>query len=86
MSPATSDFYAICRMIFCAFAPEMSTDRTRSDCSQFWPDQDCIGLQFFCKLAHQDWTALRKFLLFNVTILKLSKILVVVRFHRFAKC
>jgi len=48
------------------------------DLSQFWPDQDWIGLHFFSKLAvqdwiglhffsklaDQDWIGLRKFLLF----------------------
>ena len=35
------------------------------DWSQFWPDQDWIGFQFFWKLADQDWIGLRKFLLFR---------------------
>jgi len=38
---------------------------TGSDWSQFWPDQDWIGLQFFSKLADQGWIRLRKFLLFQ---------------------
>ena len=37
---------------------EMSTDQ---DWSEFWPDQDWIGLQFFWKSADQDWIGLRKF-------------------------
>jgi len=31
--------------------------------SQFWPDQDWIGLQFFLILADQAWIELRKLLL-----------------------
>jgi len=34
------------------------------DWSQFWPNQDWIGLQFFWKLAYQKWIGLRKFLMF----------------------
>jgi len=41
------------------------------DWSQFWPDQDWIGLRKFC--------------CFNVIILKISKILVLIRIHRFVK-
>jgi len=55
------------------------------DWSQFWPDQDWNGLQFFWKLADQDWIGLSKFCCFNVIILKISKILVVIRIHRFVK-
>jgi len=55
------------------------------DWSQFWPDQDWIGLQFFPKLADQDWIGLGIFFCFYVIILKISKILVVIRLHRFAK-
>jgi len=47
---------------------EMSTDQVwigvDQDWNLFWPDQNCIGLQFFWKLAGQDWIGLRKFLLF----------------------
>jgi len=43
------------------YLTEMSTDQ---DWSQFLPDQDWIGLQFFWNLADQDWIGLRKFLLF----------------------
>ena len=39
-------------------------DRLDQDWSQFWPDQDWIGLQFFWKLSVQDWIGLRKFLLY----------------------
>jgi len=39
---------------------EMSTDQ---DWSQFWPDQDWMGLQLFWKLVDQDCIRLRKFLL-----------------------
>jgi len=53
--------------------PEMSTDK------------DWIGLQLFFKLADRDCIWLKKFLLFNVIFLKISKIIVVIRFHRFAK-
>jgi len=38
--------------------------RLDQDWSQFWPDQDWIGLQFIWKLADQDWIRLRKFLFF----------------------
>jgi len=31
------------------------------DWSQFWPDQDWIGLEYFWKLAEQDWIGPRKF-------------------------
>jgi len=55
------------------------------DWSQFWPDQDWIGLQFFGKLADQDWIDWENFCCFGVNILKISNILVVNRFHRFAK-
>jgi len=54
------------------------------DWSQFWRDQDWIGLQLFWKLADQDWIGLRKFCCFNVIILKISTIVVVIRFHRFS--
>jgi len=55
------------------------------DWSQFCPDQDWIGLQFFSKLAKQDWIGWENLCCFSVIILKISKILVVIRFHRFAK-
>ena len=67
------------------WSSEMSTDQDwiglNQDWSQFLPDQDWIGLQLFSKLVDQDWIGLRKFLFFNVIILKISKILVVIRFH-----
>jgi len=53
------------------------------DWSQFWLDQDWIGLQFFSKLADQAGSDWENFCCFNV--LKISKILVVIQFHRFAK-
>jgi len=37
------------------------------------------------KIGGQDWIGLRKFLLVKLIIPKISKILVVVRFHKFAK-
>ena len=43
-------------------AAELSTDQ---DWSQFWQDQDWIGLQFFWKLADQDRNGLRIFFLFK---------------------
>jgi len=43
------------------------------------------GLDHTAKLADQGWIGLRNFCSFNVIILKISKILVVIRFHRFAK-
>jgi len=48
-------------------AAEMSTDQDwiglDQDWSQFWPDQEWIGLQFFSKLEDQVWIGLRKFML-----------------------
>jgi len=53
-----------------SFGSEMSTDQDciglDQDWSQFWPDQGWIGLQFFWKLAVQDWIGLRNFCCFNV--------------------
>ena len=66
----------------------MSTDQDwiglDQDWSQFWPDQDWIGLQFFENWLTGLWSDWEN-LCFNVIILKISKILVVIRFHRFAK-
>ena len=39
----------------------------------------------FSKIGGQDWIGLRTFCCFYVIIPKISKILVVIRFHRFAK-
>ena len=60
----------------------MSTDQ---DCSQFWPEQDWIGLYFFWKLADQDGVGLRKLLLYLCDYSKHIKNFVVIRFYRFAK-
>ena len=51
--------------------------------------QDWTGLQFFWKLAYQDWIGLRQILLFECDFLAISKILVLIRFYRvdkFWKC
>jgi len=69
--------------------PEMSTDQhwigLDQDWSQFWPDQDWIGLQFFENWRIRTGSDWENFCRFNVIILKISKILVLNRFHRFAK-
>jgi len=72
-----------------SFIAEMSTDQDwiglDQDWSQFWPDQDYIGLQLFWKLADQDRIGLRKFLLLWCDYSNCIKNLVVMRFYRFFK-
>ena len=53
--------------------------------SQFWPGQDWIGLQFFHYWRIRTGSDRENFCCFNVVILKISKNLVMIRFHRFAK-
>jgi len=67
---------------------EMSTDQDwiglDQDWRQFWQDQDWIGLQLFFNWrirTGSDWANL---CCFNVIILNISKLLVVIRFHRIA--
>jgi len=63
-------------------AAEMSTDQ---DWRQFWQDRTWSDCRFFLNWwirTGSDWENLR---CFNVIILNISKILVVIRFHRFAK-
>jgi len=55
------------------------------DWSQFLADQDWTGLQFFRKLRIRTGSDSENVCCFNEIILKISKILVVIRFHRFAK-
>jgi len=69
-----------CNRILCE--AEMSTDQ---DWSQLWPDQDWIVLQFFWKLEDQDRIWLTKLFLYLCDYSEHIKILVVIRFYRFAK-
>ena len=55
------------------------------DWSQFWPNQDWIGLQFFQNWPIGTGSDRENFCCCNVIILKISKILVVIRYHRLAK-
>jgi len=75
-------FSRICTKYKACTSRLMSTDHASigldQDWSQFWPDQDWIGLQFFWNLADQDGIGLRKFSCFNVIIFSISKISVVI--------
>jgi len=70
------------RSLSYTFKAEMSMDQ---DWSQFWLGQDWIRLQFFEKLTDQDWIGLKNFCCIYVIILNTSKILVMIRFYRFAE-
>ena len=68
--------------------PEMSTDQDwiglDQDWSQFWPDQDWIGLQFFENWRIRTGSDWENIWCFCVIIMNISKLLVVIRFHRIA--
>jgi len=72
--------------VFLIYAPEMSTDQdwigTEANFGRIRTGSDCNFFENWRSRTGSDW---ENFCCFNVIILNISKILVVIRFHRFAK-